>query len=203
MQRSILATTVLILSLAAPVHAADPVPVGLDAYALWDRWPQQRIGVRAYMRSTYDRDGGNRTADASHFLYAERPDFNVALDVLGRGVLYFVRTNHWHGSPWHYEVDGIDNVVRETSTADPDHPTPDSVFEPAATFPPPLAWTWSTTKGADLNWVPIPFDRSLRLAYGRTFYGTGYYIHHQFAEGTPLSTPWSPSISTNRPTPKS
>ena len=60
------------------------------------------------MRSTYDRDGGNRTADASHFLYAERPDFNVALDILGRGVLYFVRTNHWHGSPWHYVVDGTD-----------------------------------------------------------------------------------------------
>src|SRR3954467_14405792 len=76
-------------------HAAEPaVPVGLDAYTQWERWPQQRIGVRAYMRSTYDRDGFNRTADASHFLYAERPDFNVALDVLGRGVLYFVRTNH-------------------------------------------------------------------------------------------------------------
>jgi hypothetical protein len=35
------------------------VPVGLDAYRQWDRWPQQRIGVRAYMRSTYDRRGWN------------------------------------------------------------------------------------------------------------------------------------------------
>src|SRR3954467_7965093 len=113
MQRSILAATTLILTLTTPSQSthADPVPIGLDAYAQWDRWPQQRIGVRAYMRSTYDRDGGNRTADASHFLYAERPDFNVALDILGRGVLYFVRTNHWHGSPWHYEIDGTDNIV--------------------------------------------------------------------------------------------
>ena len=45
------------------------VPVGLDAYRQWERWPYQRIGVRAYMRSTYDRSGGNEGADASHFLY--------------------------------------------------------------------------------------------------------------------------------------
>ena len=45
------------------------IPVGLDAYRQWDRWPYQRIGARAYMRSTYDRRGGNEGADASHFLY--------------------------------------------------------------------------------------------------------------------------------------
>jgi hypothetical protein len=178
------------------------VPVGLDAYTQWERWPYQRIGVRAYMRSTRDRDGLNRTADASHFLYAERPDFNVALDVAGRGVLYFVRTNHWHGSPWHYEVDGIDNIVRESSTANPDHPVPGSVFQPASVVPPPLAWTWSTTKGANLNWVPAPFDRSLRLAYGRTFYGTGYYIYHQFADGAPLSSHPRPFALGSRPDPR-
>ncbi|WP_158047875.1 DUF2961 domain-containing protein [Skermanella pratensis] len=164
------------------------VPAGLDAYAQWDRWPYQRIGVRAYMNSTFDREGGNRTADASHFLYGERPDFNVTLDVLGRGVLYFVRTNHWHGSPWHYEVDGTDHVVRETTTAGPETPTPGSTFQPVEALPPPLAWSWSTTRGADLNWVPVPFERSLRLAYGRTFYGTGYFIHHRFAEGIGLSS---------------
>ncbi|MBA3518495.1 MAG: DUF2961 domain-containing protein [Rhizobiales bacterium] len=168
------------------------VPVGLDAYRQWARWPYQRIGVRGYMRSTYDRDGLNRTADASHFLYGEGPGFNVTLDVLGPGILYFVRTNKWHGSPWHYEVDGLDHVVRETSTADPHNPVPGSRFEPSEVFPPPLAWTWSTTKGADLNWVPVPFERSLRIAYGRTFYGTGYYIYHQFVEGIPLSSQLQP-----------
>ena len=93
------------------------IPVGLDAYRMWDRWPYQRIGARAYMRSTYDRRGGNETADASHFLYQAAEDFNVTLDVEGKGVLYFVRTNHWHGSPWHYEVDGVDHIVQETTTA--------------------------------------------------------------------------------------
>jgi len=178
----------LVCAIGSHAQAADPpIHVGLDAYLQWDHWPQQRIGVRAYMRSTYDRDGFNRTGDASHFLYAERPDFNVTLDVLGRGVLYFVRTNHWHGSPWHYEVDGIDNVIQESSTRDPNHPVKESVIEPSVKFRLPLAWTWSITEGADLNWVPVPFNHSLRLAYGRTYYGTGYYIYHQFAEGTPLS----------------
>ncbi len=183
------------LSLAAgtftTLSAADPpvIPVGPDAYKMWDRWPYQRIGARAYMRSTYDRTGGNHTADASHFLYQEADDFNVTLDVAGSGVLYFARYNHWHGSPWHYEIDGKDHIVQETSTADPRKPNPESVFLPEKLFPNPLTWTWSITKGADLMWVPIPFEQSLRMAYSRTFYGTGYYIYHQFVKGANLSRP--------------
>src|SRR6185503_5987124 len=66
-----------------------PLPVGIDAYRMWDQWPDQRIGMRTYMRSTYDRTGGNEGADASHFLYQLADDFNVALDVEGSGVLMF------------------------------------------------------------------------------------------------------------------
>src|SRR5512145_1117249 len=65
------------LVFAASYLAAQPViPVGSDAYKMWDRWPYQRIGARAYMRST---------ADASHFLYQTADDFNVTLDVAGAG----------------------------------------------------------------------------------------------------------------------
>ncbi len=170
-------------------HTTPVIPVGLDAYRMWERWPYQRIGERAYMRSTYDRAGGNEGADASHFLYQLAGDFNVSLDVEGPGVLYFARYNHWHGSPWHYVVDGIDHVVKETSTADPLHPAPNSVFLPAALFPAPLAFTWADTKGADLSWVPIPFERSFQMAYSRTRYGTGYYIFHQYVRSAPLSRP--------------
>jgi hypothetical protein len=104
-------------------------------------------------------------------------------------VLYFARYNHWHGSPWHYEVDGTDHLVRESSTADPNRPVKDSVFLPRKLFPRPLAWTWSDTRGADLSWVPIPFERSFRMAYSRTHYGTGYYIYHQYVRGAKLSRP--------------
>ena len=174
---------------AASAIAAEPplIPVGADAYTMWDRWPYQRIGERSYMRSTYDRAGGNASGDGSHFLYQLADDFNVTLDVAGSGVLYFARYNHWHGSPWHYEVDGVDHRVQESSTADPLHPVAESQFLPRLQFPEPLALTWSTTHGADLSWVPIGFQHSFRMAYARTFYGTGYYIYHQFVDGAPLS----------------
>jgi hypothetical protein len=176
--------------LTAALAAAQPViPVGFDAYRMWDRWAYQRIGARTFMRSTYDRTGGNERADASHFLYQLGEERNVTLDVEGAGMLYFVRYNHWHGSPWHYEVDGKDHMVRETSTADPTHPAPNSVFLPESAFPRPLAWTWADTKGGDLSWIPIGFEKRFRMAYSRTFYGTGYYIYQQFVPGAKLSRP--------------
>ena len=145
--------------------------------------------MRAYMRSTYDRSGGNEGADASHFLYQLSDDFNVTLDLEGSGILMFTRYNHWHGSPWHYVVDGKDNLVQETSTTDPTHPNPSSTFVPVAAFPAPLNETWPATKGGDLVYTPIPFERSFQMAYTRTRYGTGYYIYDTFVPGTPLSHP--------------
>jgi hypothetical protein len=183
-------------SLAQPSSPA-PIPIGLDAYRAWDQWPRQRIGMRAYMRSTYDRRGGNEGADASHFLYQLADDFNVTLDLEGPGILLFSRYNHWHGSPWHYVVDGTDHVVQESSTRDPLHPVPDSTFLPLAAFPSPLNETWAKTRGADLVWSPISFARSFQMAYSRTHYGTGYYIYDQFVPGTRLSRPiqsWNENV---------
>ena len=192
---------VLAVIATASTAAAEPplIPVGADAYAMWDRWAYQRLGERAYMRSTYDRAGGNASGDASHFLYQLADDFNVTLDVEGPGILYFARYNHWHGSPWHYEVDRVDHMVQESSTHDPLHPTPDSVFLPQDLFPYPLTMTWSETHGSDLSWVPIGFRASFRMAYSRTFYGTGYYIYHQFVDGAPLSRPIAAWDAKNAP----
>ena len=83
----------------------------------------------------------------------------------------------------------VDTIVQESSTKDPLHPVENSVFDPAGAFPPPLAVTWSQTRGADLSWVPIAFEKSFRMAYSRTHYGTGYYIYHKFVPGIPLSHP--------------
>ncbi|MGN6353131.1 MAG: DUF2961 domain-containing protein [Parafilimonas sp.] len=166
------------------------IPTGYDAFRMWNLLPQQRIGVRAYMRSTYDRSGG--PIDASNFLFMKKEDENVTLDVKGKGTLYFFRANHWHGTPWHFIVDDKDNIVKETATADPvdaDRKYMSTEFIPTKPFPQPLAWTWGVTKGADLLWIPMAFSDSLQLAYSRTFYGTGYYIYHLYANEQTLSKP--------------
>lgn len=87
---------------------------------------------------------------------------------------------------------GKTTLSKETATADPvdakkkfTHTT----FIPQQAFPEPLAYTWSTTKGADLMWVPIGFEESFRMAYSRTFYGTGYYIYKKYANEDYLSRP--------------
>jgi len=170
---------------AAPffIEADNPtIPVGLDAYRMWAAWPSLRLGTRVNMRSTYDRSGGNEGADASHFLRLTSATA-VALDLVGPGVVSFVRFNHWHGSPWHFDVDGQDVLVEESNTASPDTPTADAAFIPAAPFPAPLALTWPTTSGADLIGVPIAFTRSFSLDLDRTHYGTGYFIYQSFPEG--------------------
>ncbi len=172
-----------------PQLSVPVLNVGDDAIRAWDRWAYQRIGARAYMRSTYDRTGGNEAADASHFL-RETSGYAVPLDVAGSGELRFVRTNRWHGSPWHYVVDGTDTVVEETNTLDPNNPVTNASFLPASAFPSPLALTWPTSQGADLSWVSVPFTSSLLLGYERTHYGTGYYVYDLYPAGaTNLSQP--------------
>lgn len=160
----------------AALGQAPEIPFGYDAFLRWDQWPTLRHGVRAYMRSTFDRRGGNHNADAAHFIRQIDGDRGVVLDEAGPGILWFVRHNHWHGSPWRYTVDGQETVVTETSTIDPTKPVEGSVFEPAKSFPQGLTYTWSVTRGADLSWVPIPFEKSIQLDYGRARYGTGYFI---------------------------
>lgn len=43
-------TLMLIISASSPAQvtykASTPIPVGLDAYHSWERWPKQRIGMR-------------------------------------------------------------------------------------------------------------------------------------------------------------
>jgi D-arabinan exo alpha-(1,3)/(1,5)-arabinofuranosidase (non-reducing end) len=161
-----------LVACASEPERGDGIPIGYDAYRELDALPRVRIGDRAYMRSTYDRTGANEAADASHYLRQDDDGTYVTMDVAGTGYLAFARANHWHGSPWHYRVDGIDHVVRERD----DH------LEPANAFPAALAPTWQTTQGADVSWVPMPFEQSLSVAHELTHYGTGYYIVHLLAE---------------------
>ena len=134
--------------------------------------PAHRHAHATCARRTIAPEATRRPTRATSF--ASRPITSFALDVVGQGVLAFVRTNRWHGSPWHYVVDGDDAVVTRDEHRDPRQSgrrTP--TFLPQSAFPPPLALTESTTQGADVSWVPIPFSKSFQLGYERTDYGTG------------------------------
>ena len=166
------------------------IPVGLDAYRQWERWPYQRIGARAYMRSTYDRAGGNEGADASHFLFQTAADYNVSLDVEGPGMLYFVRTNHWHGSPWHYVVDGTDN---RRSGNQHGHARQTRSRQHLSCRPP--RFRFPSPKPGRRRREPIfrGFLSGLHIvSRWRTAERTtaqGYYIYHQYLPGARLSQP--------------
>ncbi len=68
---------ILLSKLACPaIRASEPptIPVGLNAYRQWDHWAIS-TSRRAFLRSTYDRRGGNEGADACHCLYQEADCF--------------------------------------------------------------------------------------------------------------------------------
>ena len=125
------------------------IPSAWTPTGMWDRWPYQRIGARAYMRSTYDRAGGNERADASHFLYQLADDFNVTLDVEGPGHPLLRPLQPLARQPLALRGgrQGPHGAAKPARPI-PMHPAPNSVFLPRELFPRPLAWTWADTKGA-------------------------------------------------------
>src|SRR6476620_3322119 len=76
---------------ASPSHKPPQIPIGLDAFTQWERWPYLRIGARCYMRSTFDLSGGNDNADAAHFIRQIDDTHNVVIDEAGPGILWFAR----------------------------------------------------------------------------------------------------------------
>ena len=75
----------------SPATQPPQIPFGIDAFTQWQKWPYLRVGVRCYMRSTFDRRGGNEDADAAHYIRQIDDTHNVALDELGPGILWFER----------------------------------------------------------------------------------------------------------------
>ena len=100
-----LAFALALLAVGAAPAAPPPVlPVGWDAITHGlELWPHQRLGVRAMVRSTFDRSGANEAADSSHYLYYNRSTGAaraVAMSLEGtRGCLYFCRFNHVWPTP--------------------------------------------------------------------------------------------------------
>ncbi len=127
-------------------------------------------------------------------LYQLAENFNVTLDVEGAWSAVLRAHQPLARQPVALRDRRRRSLVSEITTRDPTRKLDAAVFIPEAPFPSPLTYTYATTHGADLNWVPMPFADRLRLAHSRTFYGTGYYIYHQFVPGLALSralTSWN------------
>ena len=86
------------------------IPVGLDAFREWDRWPVLRIGdahVHAQHLRPRRRQRGRRRQPLPP--PGGRRHLHRARRRRARASSTSSRTNHWHGSPWHYVVDGADH----------------------------------------------------------------------------------------------
>ena len=152
------------------------------------------------MASTFDRDGGNKGADASNYVYMIRDaqsgrNRSVVFDIRGAGAMLFARFQHWHGSPWVLEIDDQPPfALSESNTKTQSEKVDWSVFYPQAAFPNgSLTQTFSSSKGGDVMWVPITFSKSLRLSYEQTHYGSGYEIIHRLPKLPPGIEPWTPA----------
>ena len=120
-------------------------------------------------------------------------DRNVTLDVEGPGVLYFVRTNHWHGSPWHYVVDGTDHVV--AGDAAPPIPTTrcaDRCSCRPSLFPSPLAVDLVDDQGRRPQLGADPLRRS------RCAWPTGARTTAPATTSTTCSSPARPPVAAAR-----
>ena len=182
--------TGLLACLLLSAAASAQIPVGLDAYRLWERWPYQRIGVRAYMRSTYDRARRQRRRRRHPFPLpaGRRLQRDARRRRPGRPLLRplqpLARQPVALRGGWHRPPRAGDQHRRSATI-----PRPTRSSCPQAAFPTPLAWTWSDTKGADLIVGADRLREVFRMAYSRTLYGTGYYIYHQYVPGAKLSRP--------------
>ena len=113
----------LVILLTSFSAADEPpvIPVGLDAYRMWDHWADQRIGQRTYMRE-HLRSCQRRkyVCRRQQLRFIKSPMAqSITLDLQGPGIVTFMRYNHWHGSPWHYTVDGVDHVLSESMSVRP------------------------------------------------------------------------------------
>lgn len=95
--RRALLTAGLLLALSAGAADEPPeIPVGLNAYRQWERWPHQRVGARAYLRSTYDRKLDyafpNQRVEVS-VAEASRDQEGTALEWRPAGVWYLAGPN--------------------------------------------------------------------------------------------------------------
>ena len=199
--RTRMLTLVLLASAIARGANLRRSPSGSTRSRQWERWPVLRVGARAYMRSTYDRDRRQRGCRREPFplpagrrlqrrrstsrgraSFASR---GTTTGTAARGITRWTASTTWSAS---------------RATADPTGRSTGSTFLPRGLFPEPLAWTWSTRRAPTCRGFRCRSSGHSAWLYGRTHYGTGYYIYPAVRPGA-AALAADPRRGTARPRP--
>lgn len=161
-----------------PVAAA---PNERDALTQFDRLPDLKTNAQAGGQSSYDRSGGN--TDHNNFLYTDSFGDDVLLDLKSPGTLYRLWvTGFAPDARIKFYFDGeatprVNLLMRDffAGTLTP--------------FVTPLVGNNRVSSGGFYSYVPMPFQRGLKITVRETgslfFYNLGYHV---YSSETPVVT---------------
>jgi hypothetical protein len=165
---------------APPPRALAPGDVGLDAMKNFAHLPFLRDAARAYQASSVDPAGENN--DFSNYLNFTGDEATM-LDADGPGVIYrFWHTGNITSGVYRFYFDG--------------EPTPRLTVERAALwggtsapFVPPLTLGETLSSGGYVTYLPIPFEKSLRITTSGQLLKDYYDISYtQYGNGAGVSS---------------
>lgn len=179
---------VLIALNVLPTNAAATEPYGIAAMLQFDRMAYLKTDVTAGGQSSYDRTGGNR--DYSNYLATDSFGDFVLLDLKGPGTIYRL----WSTG---FSVDGRIKFYFDGETTPRVNMLLIDLF--SGKYPPfltPLVGDSRVSSGGYYSYVPMPFQRSVKISVngvGKNFYyNIGY---HTYSADTPITT-WTMSQDT-------
>ncbi|HWF19867.1 MAG TPA: DUF2961 domain-containing protein [Verrucomicrobiae bacterium] len=157
--------------------AAATEPRGLDAITQFDRLPYLKPDTMEEGQSSFDRSGGN--SDFGNFLYRDPDGTNkVLLDVAGPGTVYRI----WF-TGFNQATDYIKVYFDGETTPRIDMLLNDLYAGTNAPFLSPLVANNLVSSGGFYCYLPLPFNRSIKIVSNATagsfYYNIGYHVYSQ------------------------
>ncbi len=173
-----------------------PGPIGLSAMSNLLALPNQKSWTQAIGMSSYDVTGAN--VDYNNWAYtylSGSVGVGVVADLVGPGCLYRLwgtATNPATYFRYTVYVDGVPTVVSGTTLAD--GTTWATMFSGSfGPFVSPLTVSYAASSGGNSIYLPIPFQKSLKILDYQSPAGSYDYYNleaHMYGAGTYV-TPWT------------
>lgn len=158
----------------------EAIPVGIEALERIDGLPYLAPGVRSYMFSSHDRTGGNDDGFNGTYssLYKDGTGY-VLFDAYGPGCLYRI----WSANPG----GDLKFYFDEEESPRIDISQKDLFSGRVSPFIFPLAGDWMRSSGGYYSYLPLPFERRLKISSSSSwyFYQFSYAL---FPQGTGVKT---------------